>query len=302
MLRIVIIILNWNGLKDTLECLKSMEGMATGGWGIEKVVVDNGSADGSIGQIRKQFPEIKILENQQNLGFAEGNNVGIRYALKNDVDYILLLNNDTLVNKSLLVELLRSMEKDRKIGIAGPKIYFASGFEYHNDCYKKEERGRVLWYAGGMIDWQNIYASHRGVDEVDHGQYEDEEETDFVSGCAMMIRRDVLRKIGLFDPKYYLYWEDNDFCQRAKEAGYKIMYIPKAALWHKNAISSQKPGSKLHQYYQTRNRLLFGFKYASWRSKLALVRESVKFLWQGGIRQKAIIDFYFWRMGKKNDF
>lgn len=301
MKKIFLIILNWNGKEDTLECLASVKRLEIGGCQLEVVVVDNASTDGSVEEIKTRFKEITILQNNRNLGFAEGNNVGIKYALAHGTDYIILLNNDTLVDKNLINKLLKAMEKDRTIGIVGPKIYFAPGFEYHRDRYKAEERGKVIWYAGGKIDWQNIYASHRGVDEVDHGQYDKEEETDFVSGCAMMVRKEVFEKIGLLDARYFLYYEDNDLCQRAKRAGFKIFYTPWAFLWHKNAASSEQPGSWIHQYYQTRNRFLFGFKYGKIRAKVALFRESLKFLIKDGLRRQATVDFYLGRFGGKDN-
>ena len=301
MRKVFVVILNWNGKQDTIECLESVKKLGLGNWEMGIIVVDNASTDGSVEELEKRYKEIKILRNEKNLGYAEGNNVGIRWALKEGAEYILLLNNDTLVDKNLVSELLRAMEKGKKIGIVGPKIYFAPGFEYHHDRYQIGEKGRVIWYAGGKVDWQNVYASHRGVDEVDHGQFDEEDETDFVSGCAMMVKREVFGRIGLFNPKYFLYFEDNDLCQRAKKEGYKIFYVPKALLWHKNASSSEKPGSKIHEYYQTRNRFLFGLSYAPWRSKIALFRESLKFLIEDGIRRKATIDFCLGRFGGRSN-
>ena len=149
------------------------------------------------------------------------------------------------------------------------------------------------------MDWKNVVGSHRGVDEVDHGQYEKCESTDFVSGCCLMVRREVLEKVGFFDPKYYLYYEDNDFCQRAKKAGFKIIYEPKAYLWHKNAGSAGGSGSHLQDYYTTRNRLLFGIKYAPVKSKLALIKEGTKLLIKGRKWQKrGVMDFYLNNFGK----
>ena len=306
MKKVAIVILNWNGWKDTLQCLKTINQLSVVSCQLSVIVVDNGSTDNSVKKIKNEKLKmkndnlkLKIIKNEENLGFAEGNNVGIRYALKQGVDYVMLLNNDTFVDKYLVDQLVKVMEEDKEIGILGPKIYFAHGFEFHKDRYKKEEEGKVIWYAGGEINWENVYCSHKGVDEVDKGQYEKQEETDFISGCCMMVRREVFDKIGFLDKKYFLYLEDVDFCIRAERAKFKIIYTPKAHLWHKNASSSEKPGSKIHQYYQTRNRLYFGFRYAPLRSKLALFRESMKFILKNNIKRKACFDFYLRRFGGK---
>ena len=143
-----------------------------------------------------------------------------------------------------------------------------------------------------------MYASHRGVDEVDQGQYDNSEETDFITGCCMLIKREVVEQVGFLDNNLYLYLEDLDYCMRVKQAGCKLVYEPTAKLWHKNASSSDKPGSKLHQYYQTRNRLIIGMRYASIRTKLALFKESFYHLRQGGVKKKAVLDYYFYNWGK----
>jgi len=119
--------------------------------------VDNGSTDDSVERIRKTEPKVKIVENKKNLGFAEGNNVGIKYALENGADYICLLNNDTRVDPSFLAELVKSLQSDEKIGLIGGKIYFEKGYEFFKNKYKDNQRGKVIWYAGGLIDWNNIF-------------------------------------------------------------------------------------------------------------------------------------------------
>ncbi|MDP3998644.1 MAG: glycosyltransferase family 2 protein [bacterium] len=298
MKKISLIILNWNGKADALACLKSLRELRVMNYELRIIIVDNASEDSSVEEIHKKFPQVVILENNENLGFAEGNNVGIREALKEGADCIILLNNDTLVDNDLVEELLKAAESDPIIGVVSPKIYFAPGFEFHKDRYKGEDRGKVIWYAGGEIDWQNVLGSHRGVDEVDSGQYNKVEETNFATGCCMLVKREVFKTTGLLDKKYFLYYEDTDFCQRARRAGYKILYTPKAIVWHKNAASSDKPGSPTHVYYQTRNRLLFGFLYASLRTKMALFRESLRFLLEGGIKRKAVLDFYRGKFGQ----
>lgn len=293
MRKVAIVILNWNGKEDTLECLKSLEKLRVENYQLQTFVVDNASTDGSVDAIGKRYKNINIINNRQNLGFAEGNNVGIRRALKNDSDYIVLLNNDTIVDKDLINGLVETFNENPDAGIVSPKIYFARGFEFHKDRYKKKELGKVIWYAGGKFDWDNVLGSHRGVDEVDKGQYDQSIETDFATGCCMALRSETLKKIGLFDKEYFLYLEDVDLCQRAKKAGFKILYSPKGHLWHKVARSSGI-GSGLNDYYITRNRLLFASKYASIRAKLALFRESLKLLFSGRFWQKrGVLDFYF---------
>jgi len=269
------------------------------------VVVDNGSTDKSVEKIQNSKFKIqncnskfKVIKNRVNLGFAEGNNVGIRYALENKADYVCLLNNDTRVSSDFLVELIKVAGKDKEIGVVGGKIYFEKGYEFHKERYQESELGKVIWYAGGKVDWQNILASHRGVDEVDHQQYDRLEETDYINGCLMLIKREVFEKIGLFDQKYFLYFEENDFSQRAKQAGFKLYFAPKAVIWHLNAASSA-PGSGLHDYFLTRNRLLFGLRWAPFRSKAALIKESFRILVGGRPWQKTgVRDFYLGRFGR----
>ncbi len=290
---------NWNGKTDTIKCLDSLEHASKPkSLSVSIIVVDNGSSDNSAEEIRKKFSSIDIIENNENLGFSGGNNIGIKKALKDGADFIWLLNNDTRVDEYALQALVDSFA-DEKVGIAGSKIYFSPGREFHKDRYDKSEQGKVIWYAGGLIDWANMYASHRGVDEVDHGQYDATVETPFVTGCSMMVRREVFEKIGLFDERYYLYLEDLDFCIRGKHAGYGLVYNPQSIVWHNNAGSSGV-GSELHQYYMTRNRLLMGMRYASARTKFALMREGVQFIINGPrIRRKAVIDAITGKFGKQ---
>ena len=297
MIKIGIIILHYKGKNLTINCLTSLEGLKNSNISLIKILVDNNSPE-PIEGLEKKFKDIVILKNSQNLGFAEGNNVGIRYALKNGARWVLILNNDTTVAPDLLVQLIKKSSLINQSGILGPKIYFAPGFEYHKNNYKPAQRGKVFWYAGGIIDWRNVYCSHRGLDEVDEGQYDRVETTDFVSGCAMLVKKEVFEKIGLFDPRYFLYLEDVDFCQRAKKAGFKIIYVPDGKVWHYNASSSQVGGA-LHDYFITRNRLLFGMKYAPARTKIALLKESFKLLFKGRPWQKiGVRDFYLKKFGK----
>lgn len=296
--KVYIVILNYNGKQDTLECLETLFLAKKPNFLTQIIIVDNASTDGSVITIRKYFPKVKILKNKRNLGFASGNNVGIQYAIKNHADYVFILNNDTLVEKNCLSSLFKEGELDKNSGIIAPKIYFAPGFEFHKNRYQKADLGKVIWYAGGRIDWQNVLGIHFGVDKVDNGQFAQKKLIKFASGCAMFVKAVTFKKIGLFDPRYYLYLEDADFCTRAIKEGFKILYEPKAVLWHKNAQTAGGSGSSLQEYYYTRNRMLFGLRYASIKTRLALIKESLRFLVRGTKWRKiAIKDFYLQKFG-----
>jgi GT2 family glycosyltransferase len=297
---VFIVILNWNRYKDTISCLKTISNLSLQGVSLTVLVIDNASTDDSLKKISefKAGFKFKIIKNRFNLGFAEGNNVGLRYALKNKADYILVLNNDTLLEKYLLEKLVSALEINKDVAVVSPKIYFAKGFEFHKDNYKEKDLGKVIWYAGGAIDWDNVMGINIGVDKVDKGQFEETKEIDFATGCCSLFRADVLKKVGLYDKNYFMYFEDVDLSLRIKKSGYKVLFEPKALLWHKVAQSSGI-GSNLNDYFISRNRLLFGYRYASFRTKFALFRESLRLLFSGRKWQKiGIRDFYLGILGK----
>lgn len=296
---VYIVIVNWNGKEDTLECLRSLYAAPAGLRAAGVIVVDNASTDDSVAAIKKRYPGVVVIPQSSNTGFTGGNTIGMKYAMDHGASHVWLLNNDTTVAKDTLPQLIRSFEHPR-VGIAAPKIYFSAGREFHHDRYKHSERGKVLWYAGGLVDWANMYASHRGVDEVDRGQYNREEETEFITGCSMCIKREVIEAVGYLDDRYFVYLEDLDYSLRTKRAGFSLMYTPKAVVWHKNAGSTARPGNMLHEYYLTRNRLLIGFTYAPLRTRLALIRESFFVLCGSSkVRKKAVIDFLFGKFGNR---
>ncbi len=264
-------------------------------------LVDNGSSDNSVSVFQKEFnsnPKIKIISNHTNLGFVGGNNTIAKQILKLDFSHILLLNNDVIVDSDFLQQLVKNASKH---SLVGPKIYFAPGYEYHHDRYSKKERGNVIWFAGGQIDWNNVYGSHIGVDEVDQGQYDQiNDKIDFLTGCCLLVQKEVFEKIGFLDEKFFMYLEDADFCQRAKKNGFKLAYIPNSKIWHINSGSS-KTGGDLQNYFLTRNRLLFGFRYAKFKTKLALIKESFSQLINPSIskwQKIAIKDFYLQKFNK----
>lgn len=298
MTKVAIVLVVWNNWKDTDECLLSLQKLVVTGLDIEIIVVDNGSTNHPA-RLSQKYPYIHSIEHPTNIGFSGGNNIGIKYALSHGAEYIWLLNNDTIVDKRACFSLVQALEKYHT-GIAGSKIYFAPGFEYHKARYKDDERGKVLWYAGGIIDWDNMYASHRGVDEVDNGQYEHSEETSFVTGCSMMISSDVVRKIGMLNESYFLYYEDVEFCLRARDSGFSLKYVPMSKVWHKNSGSSDGPGGTTQAYYQTRNRYRIGMRYSSLRTKFALLRESIRYLFTGKpVQKRAVFDFLIGKTGKQ---
>lgn len=300
-MKVTLIIVNFNGCADTLECLDSIKkAHLTKEIQLDIVVVDNASADDSVEKIRKQFPSVHIIIKNENTGFAEGNNSGITYALKRDADYVLLLNNDTYVAEDFITRLTDGAKKNSRGGIFVPKIYFAPGCETFEERYKSTELGKVIWYAGGLIDWENMLASHRGVDEVDIGQYDEVIKTAYATGCAMLIKKEVFDTVGFFDRRLYLYYEDLDFCRRAQKKGYDTFYIPQARMWHKNAKTAGGSGSDLQAYYITRNRLLVGMRYAPLRTKLALMREAMNLIMYGTwIQRQAVGDFIRKKYGKR---
>lgn len=299
MKKVFIVILNYKGHNDTIELLKSLIKIKRDSFSLSTIIVDNYPEDPiEINESDYSSLNLKIIFNSKNLGFSGGNNVGIKYSLENEADYVLLINNDTYVDPDFVEELLNVFEANKEVGIVVPKIYFAKGFEFHKK-YKESELGKVIWYAGGNMDWANIIGYHRGVDEVDSGQFREVVETQIASGCCLMLKRELLEKIKGYDDKYFLYYEDADLSVRAIKKGYKILFSPKSVIWHKNAQSSGGSGSSLQDYYISRNRMIFGFEYASFRTKFALIRESIRLFVMGRRWQRrGIIDFYIGRYNK----
>ncbi len=296
-MRVAVIVLSWNSEKYIDLCLKSLQDLSTGDVRLEVVVVDNASADDTVARVKKEFPRVTMIENTVNLGYAEGNNVGIRYAVDKKFDFIWIVNPDVHVEKSSLIELIAAAKKFPSAGIFGSKIYFAPGYEFHKDRYTKDEIGHVIWYAGGVIDWSNMEGKHRGVDQVDRGQFDVDSTTDFVTGASMFVRRKVFETIGILDSRYFLYYEENDFCQRASAWGWTLIYVAMSKAWHANGLATGI-GSPLQDYYITRNRLMFGLKYAPAYTKFLLIKQAVYLYFQGRPWQKrAIMDFMSRKLG-----
>lgn len=300
-MHISIILVNYNTDEYTFDCLDSLLNLNTPGFRHSVIVVDNASTIPLVLPRRHKVPTIELIRSESNLGFTGGNNMGIHFSVeKYNSDYVLLLNNDTTVDPNFLKELVAHAEKHPKAGLTTSKIYFSKGREFHTDSYKKDELGKVLWYAGGSIDWDNLVAYHRGVDEVDRGQFDTQLECDFATGCSVMIKREVLEKVGTLDKKYFLYMEDVDYSVRVKKAGYQINLAPKSIVWHKNAGSTGGSGSPLQEYYQTRNTMLFTFKYGGFKQIITVFRLIVGYLLNGNSRHRlAVYHLLSGRFGKQ---
>lgn len=303
MKRVAIVTLNFNTEADTITLLHSLQKIKTPNFSLDIIIVDNGSKNPFALPDSLKNNNVILIRTEENTGFSGANNIGIKKALERGNNDILIINNDTVVDPDMITNLLKTLESDPKIGVTTPKIYFAKGHEFHKDRYKPHELGKVFWFAGGYTDWDNVRSIHRGVDEVDHGQYDKTEKIEFATGCCMLFKREVLEKVGLFDDRYFLYYEDADLNERIQRAGYEIYYVPEAKLVHINAASSGGAGNVLQDYFITRNKMLFGMTYAPFRTKLALIRESVRILRSGRPFQKlAIKDYYLGRFNKGTFF
>ncbi|MBN8619086.1 MAG: glycosyltransferase family 2 protein [Anaerolineae bacterium] len=248
-----IIVLNYNGREDTLACLRSLQHVTYPN--LRVVMVDNASTDGTVEAVRAAHPEVTILETGANLGFTGGNNAAIKEAIQQGADYVMLLNNDTIVAPDFVSVMVEVMEKDPTIGVTGPMIYYYSNPE-------------VIWSAGGEIDWKHGTTSMIGLNEVDLSQFGlSPRGVDFISGCALMARREVWEKVGLLDDQFFMYYEETEWCVRAGRAGYKLAVVPMAMIWHRISIEERAVSPRTY-YYMVRNRLLFLHKtratYQSW--------------------------------------
>lgn len=308
--KLAICTVNLNGKKDTLEFLESLTKLDTKNLEVKVFVTDGGSTDGSVNMLKNLVPSplgpqtqprtaisLEIILKSENRGSAGGYNDGAKEAMKWGADFVLLINNDTLIrDKNLLKDLIKTINSDPSIGLVSPKILFAPGFEYQKG-YNKTDKGNVIWYAGGHFDWKNIRAVHRGIDMIDSNKFDRVEETGLASGTCMLVKRKIFEQGIFWDEGMLAYYDDNDFEERVKQAGYKLYYDGLTSLYHKVSRTSGI-GSEISDYYLSRNRLIFGFKYASLRTKFALFREALRLLRSGRpMQKKGVIDFFVGKSG-----
>lgn len=272
--RVAIVVLNWNRKNDTLECLSSLYRSSYSN--LDVFMIDNGSTDGTVEAVQERFPEVGIVQNGRNLGYAEGNNVGIRRALERGASYILVLNNDTVVDSSALAYLVAASDSYPDAGAFSPKINWYS-------------QPNVIWFAGARWSPERAAFDHlRSGEADDHDDSETPYETDYASGCALFAKAEVFLTVGLFDPLFFLMWEETDWCYRARRHGYRNMIEPRAKVWHKVSSSFENGWSGTQsQYYMTRNRLLWIEKNLRGRERVRAFIRCLRELnwWSAELRQ-----------------
>lgn len=248
-----VVVLNWNGKKDTLSCLSSLQESSYKNF--ETIVVDNGSTDDSVSTIQEKFPNVTLLETHQNLGYAGGNNVGISYSLKKTHSFVLLLNNDTIVHQDLLKNFIEMAGKHPEAGILGG---WAS-------LFSDPER---LDHLGGT--WNPKTGSFDLIGKGELNSFLYQGSLDYVCGCCILIRKEVFQKIGLLEEAYFLFWEEADFCIKAKRAGFDIQVCKEAKLLHK--VSASFVGGNAHTtYFWWRGRLLWIKRNCSFKERVSLL-------------------------------
>jgi GT2 family glycosyltransferase len=241
---IATVVLNTNRREDTLDCLRSLERSSYSHR--HDIVLDNNSTDGSVQAIRAEFPRVEIVLLQENRGYAGNNNVGISTALARGADWVFVLNEDTVLAPDCLEEMVRAAERGSRTGVVGPMVY-------HHD------EPQVIQSAGGVLDsrWRS---RHRRQNETDGGEQTDPVAVDCVSGCAILVRRPLIEQVGMLDERFFYYWEETEWCLRGVRAGWAVLLVPRAKLWHKGVNRDYRPGPSV-TYYNTRNRLLMMSKH-----------------------------------------
>lgn len=238
--RVFVVILNWRGWRDTIECVESLQKSDYQNFKI--VIVDNDSQDESVERIRERYPEITLIESGKNSGFAAGNNIGIRYALAQTADYILVLNNDTLVAPDCISELVNFAERNTKAGLLGPKI-FDMGTEVYRQWAVQHRLSfwSILWilsplrrliYGTGMFKKFFYTGEHRAAQVYG------------IPGSAMFFRATALERIGLFDERTFIYWEEFIVAEKLRSLGLLTYVVPQAVIWHKESASISKIGAR----------------------------------------------------------
>ncbi len=241
---VITIILNTNRRDDTLACLDSL--LKNSYENHKVIVLDNASTDGSVEAIQTAFPGVEILSLTENKGYAGNNNVGIEAALDQQADWVFVLNEDTILDPGCITKLVEIGENNSEIGILGPMVYH----------YDEPE---VIQSAGGHFS-RYLQASHIAQNEPDQGQFSKSRQVNWISGCAILVRREVIEQLGMLDERFFIYFEETEWCLRTSRGGWKIVHVPSAKIWHKGVQRNYSPKPSV-TYYFTRNRFLMLSKH-----------------------------------------
>lgn len=249
-----IIVLNWNGRADTIECLGSVRAIQYTNYHV--IVVDNGSVDGSVPAVRQTFPEVTIVETGRNLGYAGGNNAGIDAALKKGAQFILLLNNDTIVAPDILEKFVDAARR------------FPNAAALTGTIYRYDDGQRIWWADAHWVEREGSFVCP-SEGALDPGVADDSaRDTDYACGCTIFMRAALVREVGPLDAQYFLTFEETDWCFRVRHRGYRCLLVPKVKVWHKGSVSFKGGESPLYSYFFTRNRLLFAERHLGARARV----------------------------------
>lgn len=246
--KVAVVVLNWNGRDDTLACLDSLRSVAHGN--IHVLVVDNGSQDDSVAAIHSIHPELRVIETKCNLGYAGGNNVGIERAMEDGADFLLVLNNDTICAPDVVDRLLAAAARHPHAGMFCPRML------YMDDPQR-------VWFDGAHWRSGALTFGFPGKDRPEAELDTDDHDTDYACGAALFVRAQVVREVGMFDERYFLVWEESDWCYRARRAGWSSMVVPSARIWHKVGASFGSEESPLRTYFSARNKLVWVARHGS---------------------------------------
>lgn len=257
---VAVVVLTFNGRDDTLACLASLSRVS---WSaLTTILVDNGSLDGTVEAVSGRYPFVCILRQEHNLGFAEGNNVGIRHALELGADYVFLLNNDTTIAPDAIGRCVEAAERRVDAGAVSPLIYFA-------------QPSNLIWYGGAAFDARRAHSGRMlGYREFECDRFLATRETDRVTGAAVLLPRRTLEQVGLLDPALFFLYEDVDWSLRARRAGYRLYIVPEAKVWHRVSAAAGGEHSSMIAYYDTRNHIAICRRHAPMSGLSALKREA----------------------------
>ena len=244
---IAVILVNWNSHVDTISCIESLGRSSHRNLAI--IVVDNGSNEVSVQQLKSQKQDFKLILLPENTGFTGGNNVGISYAQSLNADYIFILNNDTLVEQNCIARLLSTAESDPTLGVVTPKILF----------YPETN---LIWSAGTSFNWRILMGLNLGYKKKDSNIYDAPLKLEYAVGCALLVKNSALKDAGMFTEDYFATWEDVDFGLRVRACGYQIAYEPTAIVWHKESSSAGGTNNPQYVYYQTRSAIIFKSRWS----------------------------------------